>query len=108
MATTARTTPARPLRARATDAIPVTPVAVTDRTCAALIGLEGRAFRALVEKLEIRHVAAGRRLIVLVKDLEAALERAAVNDAPGETTADEPDEPQDADAILAKLGRRTA
>ena len=64
----------RALRPRATSALVVAPVAITDRTCAAITGLEPRDFRALVAKLCVRHVLNGRRLVVLVTDFVAAIE----------------------------------
>lgn len=99
----------RPLRPRATAALVVAPVAVTDRTCAAVLGLEPRVFRELVARLRIRHATIGRRVIASVADVLAALERAAVDDDAHlieHDGADEHDAPGSVDELLARLGRK--
>lgn len=95
----------RALRPRATDGIAVTPVLVSDRTCAALVGLEPRAFRAFVLDHHIQHQRAGKRLIVRAKDLEDAI--AQRDDGPVDARAIADPEPTRSE-ILARVagGRR--
>lgn len=97
--TTTRTK--KDFRPRATAELVVAPVAITDLTCAAVVGLEARHFRDLVYSLAIRHVSNGRRLVVLTTDFAAALEQA--SSKPGAAT-----EAQGAtlDDVLARVGRR--
>lgn len=102
----------RPLRPRATDAIVVAPIAITDRTCAPLTGLDPRPWRELVERLRIPHVRAGKRISVLVADYVAAIERASretarehSDDATDQTTEEHT---PTAVALLARLGRTRA
>jgi hypothetical protein len=67
----------RALKPRATEAIAVSPIAITDRTAPRDVGLEAREFRALVRCLQIPHVVAGRRLIVDAQTFRDALAVAA-------------------------------
>lgn len=96
----------RKLRPRATAALAVTPVTVTDLTCAAVLGLESRPYRALLVRLDIPHVTFGQRTIASVTDVLSAIERASIADDPSEHDATPTDEPRDVDAVLARLGRR--
>lgn len=91
----------RPLRQRATDRIAVAPVAVSDRTCAALLGLEPRVFRELCVREEIPIVRLGRRVLARVEDVEAALVRLA-----GQAVDVEDERPRGAGAVLALVGRQ--
>ncbi len=70
------TTPAvRPLRGRATDALVVAPILVSDRSAPAICGIEARVFRALVAKLGIPCTRVGKRLLVRATDLAEAIGR---------------------------------
>lgn len=96
----------RTLRPRATSAIVVAPVAISDRTCAAMTGLEPRDFRALVARLGVRHVAKGRRLVVLVADFVAALERGGIDGAAPLAPPADDEGPASVDQLLERLGRK--
>lgn len=96
---------ARQLRPRATDGLAVAPVTVTDRTCAAVLGLEPRVFRAWLMAANVPHAHIGRRVVARVDDVLAAL-----RNAPAPTAAPEADDedavPTTADDVLAALGMR--
>jgi hypothetical protein len=100
----------RALRPRATEALGVVPVTVTDRTAPAVLGLEPRTFRELVARLGVPHVTLGRRIVVPVAAMLEALEGAAVDPAPrsgaAERDAADDDGEVSVDGILAELGRR--
>ncbi len=93
----------RALRPRATAAIAITPVIVTDLTCHAVVGLEPRHFRETVYALQIPHVDRGRRLVVLVQDFTAAIERASSSP---ETLPVIEKPLATVDDVLARVGRR--
>jgi hypothetical protein len=69
--------------------------------------LEPRVFRELVTKLRVRHSLIGRRMIVNVADVLAALDRDAVAGVSPMAShqADDDDEPT-VDSLLARIGRR--
>lgn len=92
----------RKLRPRATDTIAVTPIAITDRTAHAVLGLDPRPFRDAVIALGVRHRIVGRRMIVLVADFVSALERSGGDAAPAR------DAEVSVDSLLARMGRRRA
>jgi hypothetical protein len=88
-------------RPRRTDALVVAPVAVTDRTCAAVLGFEPREFRDWLADVPVRHRRKGQRVIALVADCVAALEsesESAVRETEGERTSN-------VDSLLARIGR---
>lgn len=89
-------------RPRATAALAIAPVVVTDLTCAAVVGLEPRHFREMVYALKIPHVDRGRRMVVLVADFTKAIEQASIPSA----SVDHEDASGSADELLARLGRR--
>jgi hypothetical protein len=64
---------ARALRPRETEGLLVAPVLVSDRTAAALVGLEPRAFRAFVAEKNIPCTRIGKRLLVRATDLAEAI-----------------------------------
>jgi hypothetical protein len=101
---------ARNLRPRATAALPVQPLTVSDRTAPALVGLEPRAFRELLEREHVPHAKIGRRVVARVACVLEAVDRLSLGapsavesaSAVGEDATEEPS----ADQILARLGRR--
>lgn len=94
----------RPLRPRPTDRIAVAPVAVSDRTCAALLGIEPRVFRELLAREGVPIVRVGRRVLARVEDVEAVLARLAGQ--PSDVEADAaPAKPGGADGVLRLVGR---
>jgi hypothetical protein len=99
---------ARALRPRATSAIAVAPVTVTDLTAPIIFGLEARQFRDLVRLEKIEHARIGQRVVARVDDVLDALARITtrqkaqgVDDTHVEQTSVE----SPADALLARLGR---
>ena len=99
----------RPLHPRQTDALIVTPVTVTDRTCAAVLGLEPRVYRELVVRERIPHARLGRRIVARIEDVLVAVDRLAGADAVDAPEADDvDDQPETVDAVLAALGRERA
>jgi hypothetical protein len=104
----------RALRPRATDALRVEPIAITDRTAPALTGLEGPVFRAFVLAHAIPHVLHGRRMVVDAEVFRAALadaaratDSAAESHEPDTSPSDEGDDDEtiSADRLLRRLGR---
>lgn len=69
----------RPLRPRATSALVVAPVAITDLTAPAVLGIEARPFREWLVTANVPHTRRGKRVIALVADVVAALERSAAS-----------------------------
>ena len=110
LATAVRKMSARNLRPRATAAVPVQPLTVSDRTAPALVGLEPRAFRDLLEREHVPHARIGRRVVARVAFVLEAIDRLSLEvDATTETASaadDEADDEPTADEILARLGRR--
>ncbi len=97
----------RSLRPLATDAVSVSPAVVTDRTCAAVLGLEPRAFREAVARLRIPHRIVGRRMLVCVADFMAAVRGPVVAAVPDDQSATPaPEEIGSADDLLRRIGRR--
>jgi hypothetical protein len=109
---------ARRLRPKATAALVVAPITVTDLTCAVVLGLEPRVFRELVVDARIPHARIGRgkdrsghRVIVRVEDMLAAIDRIARRgDVGDEAPADSGDETptptvSGVDRVLALIGR---
>jgi len=96
-------------RPRATSALAIVPAAVTDRTAPAVLGLEPRAYRRLVERERIPHAVVARRVVCRVDDVLAALDRVARRT--GDTEVVDPaaddldDQPQSADEVLRRLGK---
>ena len=102
----------RALRPRATSSLAVSPLAVTDRTCAAVLGIEPRVFRELLVRESVSHARLGRRVVARVEDVLAALDRLAV--APGDEFGtrvpkadgvEDDDVPDTVDGVLRKLGK---
>jgi hypothetical protein len=87
-------------------------VTVTDRTCAAVLGLEPRVYRELVSRGRIRHATIGRRIVTRVDDVLAALDRMAEGTVTtptilsGDDAEGVPERGPTADEILARIGRR--
>lgn len=104
----------RRLRPRATDAIAVAPVTVTDRTCAQVLGLEPRPFREWLVSADVPHKRIGRRVVARVDDVLDALARAPAaeprDDRENQDDEDGDDDvPGTPDEVLRRLGlRRTA
>lgn len=94
---------ARKLAERDTSTLAVHPVTVTDRTCAAVVGLEPRAFREAVARLKIPHAMLGRRMVVRVADFLAALDRVAAASA-DKLPAPRVETLETAEGVLAELG----
>ena len=96
----------RALKPRATAALSLTPITITDRTCAAATGLEPKVWRALVVRLGVRHVLAGRRMIVIAADFVRGLEQADASDVPDADRGEGgTEEPASVDSLLARIGR---
>jgi hypothetical protein len=106
----------RSARPRATSALSVAPATVTDRSCALVLGLEPRVFRALLTRFDIPCLHVGRRVVARVDAVLSAFDR--VSTAAGTTAAYDEDPDQEghhevaapepalsADAILLRLGR---
>jgi len=99
----------RALRPRATDEVAPAPLTVTDRTAAALLGLEPRVFRELLASQRIPHARHGRRVIARVDLVLAAIDRmSSANDTSPSATPLEDDDGGlgGVDAILARIGRK--
>lgn len=95
----------RELRPRATDALAIVPAVVTDRSAAAVVGLEAREFRELVAAKRIRHVRAGHRVIVRLDVFLEALQQHAADESAAEAPSSGP---RTVDQVLATVGRRRA
>jgi hypothetical protein len=93
----------RAIRQRATDRVAVAPVAVSDRTCAALLGLEPRAFRELLSREDVPCIRVGRRVLARVEDVEAVLCRLAGQAV--HVDDDETPQPRGVEAVLRLVGR---
>jgi hypothetical protein len=111
----------RALRERVTEHVIVAPAAVSDLSCAHVLGLEPRQFRDLVTRVAIPHARVGHRIIARVSDVLAALDRLSTQDPSRVSQPDDlqkrptrvdplrgetADELDSVDAILAQLGRR--
>lgn len=84
------------------------PIAISDETSRDAIGLDGPAFRRFLVAYEIPHVKVGRRVVALATAITEALDRLA-NDVPAvESGFRANDQPEDVDAVLAVIGRRSA
>lgn len=98
----------RTLRPRATSALAIAPLLVTDLTAPVAAGLEPRAFREFVVRAGIPHVRDGHRVIVRADVLLAAIDRLARSGASATESAPassaEEDEPS-ADELLRRIGR---
>lgn len=98
----------RKLRPRATSALVVAPVAITDLTAPAILGIEARPFREWLVAANVPHTRRGKRVIALVADVVAALERSSVSE-PNDDGHEMHGAPRSVDALLARIGhRRTA
>jgi hypothetical protein len=80
-------------------------VAITDRSCAAVLGLEPRAYRELVARERIPHVRLGRRVVVRVADIIAALDRIAEDDGAVDEKPMGRAGPEGVDRVLGLIGR---
>jgi hypothetical protein len=100
----------RSLRTPATSSLAIAPATVTDRTCAAVTGLEPRAFCELVSREKIPHARIGRRVVVRLDDFLAAVARlssvAAIDVEAADEGGEEEAQPEDADSFLRSIGRR--
>jgi hypothetical protein len=95
----------RRLSPRATDALAVVPITVTDRTCALVLGLEPRVYRALVVRERIPHARLGRRMVARIEDILAVFDRLAHGTTSPDLPEDQTSQPDTADAVLAILGK---
>jgi hypothetical protein len=101
----------RALRPKATAALAVVPILITDRNAAATVGLEPRELRELVADLGVRHVRRGHRLLVRPEDLLSAIDKIAEkqpsrSEAIAVQVHDEEPQPETADDFLRSIGRR--
>jgi ligand-binding sensor domain-containing protein len=99
---------ARALRPRATSAIAVAPVTVTDLTAPIIFGLEPRQFRDLVRLENIEHARVGQRVVVRVDDVLEALARITARQkvrGDDDTHIEQTSVESPADALLARIGR---
>ena len=96
----------RVLRPRATAAVSVAPPLVSDLTAPHLVGLDGRPFRDFLRAAKIPHAIVGRRVLARLELVVEAVDRLAATGSTEtpETSEDEPN----AEAILARIGRRRA
>lgn len=95
----------RKLRPRATSVLVVAPIAVTDLTAPAVLGIEARPFREWLVAANVPHTRRGKRVIALVADVVAALERSSMGE-PTEDGQDVHEAPRSVDALLARIGRQ--
>ena len=93
---------ARNLRPKATAALSITPVLISDENAPAVVGLEPRQFREFVVRHGLSHARDGKRLLVRVDVFLAAVEEleSAARPAPEE------DDEEDVDAVLKRMGRK--
>jgi len=96
----------REIKPRETSFVAPRAVTISDRTSAALVGLEPRAFRELVTRRKIPHVRIGDRVVVLASEFEKFIERASSEPSEQSEPIDVDDSPSSVDAVLARLGRR--
>jgi hypothetical protein len=100
----------RAIKPRATEALSVSPIFVSDLTAAAVVGLEARAFRELIADLAVPHLRRGHRIIVDAEVLRAAIGAAARSEG-GPVEREAPSEAAEGPApvsgarLLARLGR---
>jgi hypothetical protein len=87
--------------------IAVAPVAVTDRTAPAVLGLEPRVFRAFIASRRIPHARIGRRVVVCVSDVLDAIDALATEQGHGTARPSRDLDANEltADEILARIGR---
>jgi hypothetical protein len=82
---------------------------VTDRSCAAVLGLEPREYRELVVGEHVPHARRGQRVICRLDDVLLAVDRlaaSATSPAEAASAADDTDAGPGVDGILARIGRR--
>lgn len=85
--------------------VTATPLVVSDLTSFDLIGLTGRQLRDLLAvHREVPRAIVGHRVLVRADEVLRLVDRLARDGESVPTT--EEDQPADADAVLAKLGRR--
>jgi len=100
------------LRPKATAALSVAPATVTDRNCAAVLGLEGREFRDLLVREHVPHARRGQRVIARVEDVLLVVDRLASASSGPAPASTEPSTADDGgpgvDGILARIGLRRA
>ena len=92
----------RKLRPKATAALSITPVLISDENAAAVVGLEPRQFREFVRRHAIEHACDGKRLLVRVDVFLAAVQSLEIASRRSSTEEDE----DDVDAVLKRLGRK--
>lgn len=98
---------ARSLRPRASEALIVQPAAVSDRTSAAVLGLDARPYREFLVREQVPFARVGRRVVARLDLVLAALDRVAAREGEGES--DVPAAPSSGvDRILALVGRERA
>lgn len=102
----------RALRTPPTSTLAVVPVTVTDRTCAAVLGLEPRVYREWLVAAGVPHTRIGRRVVARTDHVLAALTRSACSatsvDLPSVDAErdDDDDQPTTPDGVLARIGLR--
>jgi hypothetical protein len=101
----------RALRSRATSALALAPVTVSDLTAPAVFGFaDGRPFREFLVREHVAHARVGHRVFARVEDVADALARVARTTAEqGEETregGDESSTPDTVEGVLRVLGKR--
>jgi hypothetical protein len=99
---------ARALRPRATSALALVPVTVSDLTAPAVFGFaDGRPFREFLVREHVAHARVGHRVFARVEDVADALARVARTTAEqGEETPERGDQPDNLEGVLRVLGKR--
>jgi hypothetical protein len=98
----------RPLRTRETSKLSVAPLAITDLTCAALIGIEPRVFREWLVSAAVPFIRIGRRVIARADHVLAALAGDAASTATPGDVEDDDSQPTSEAEVLAAIGLRRA
>ncbi len=95
----------RKLKPRATAALNIMPVMVSDRTCAALFGIEPRDLREKIAP-HVPHAVIGRRVVMRVEHVLAYLDGLASPERAGSREPARSDGATTTDDLLARIGRR--
>ena len=98
----------RPLKPRASAALLIAPLAISDLTAPAQIGLEARPFREFLVREGVPHARIGQRVIARREDVLAAIDRLAEREqtATEESSGPEEEEGEDGvEGVLRLVGR---
>jgi hypothetical protein len=93
----------RALRPRATEALTVAPLLISDRNCAHVMGIDPRDLREKIAP-HVRHARLGNRIVFRVEDVLAFIAQLSEPRAGDERTVS--DDLGGADGVLARIGRK--